>query len=82
MDVFLLAADEFLGDMPIVPDVVDDLGTDEFDMDEVLVCYITDPSGTSLMAIAGAIVIDIGGPISHGAIVDGSAGTVTVVTPA
>ena len=36
---------------------------------EVLVCRTTDPSWASTMMLASALVIDIGGPISHGAIV-------------
>jgi pyruvate,water dikinase len=37
--------------------------------DDVLVCRATDPSWAATMALSAAIVIDIGGPISHGAIV-------------
>jgi pyruvate,orthophosphate dikinase len=36
---------------------------------EILVCRTTDPSWASTMMLASALVIDIGGPISHGAIV-------------
>lgn len=36
---------------------------------EILVCRTTDPSWVSLMMLASALVIDIGGAISHGAIV-------------
>jgi phosphohistidine swiveling domain-containing protein len=36
---------------------------------DVLVCELTDPGWTPLFAVAGAVVIDIGGPLSHGAIV-------------
>jgi pyruvate,water dikinase len=36
---------------------------------DVLVCELTDPGWTPLFAVAGACVIDIGGPLSHGAIV-------------
>jgi phosphohistidine swiveling domain-containing protein len=36
---------------------------------EILVCRTTDPSWASAMMVAAALVIDIGGPISHGAIV-------------
>lgn len=75
---------------------------------EILVCRTTDPSWAAVLIVAAALVIDIGGPISHGAIVarelgipcvigtrdgttrisdgdlirvDGSAGTVEVLTP-
>jgi pyruvate,water dikinase len=36
---------------------------------EILVCRFTDPSWTPLFMLASALVIDIGGPTSHGAIV-------------
>lgn len=36
---------------------------------EVLVCPFTDPSWTPLMATAAAMVVDVGGPASHGAVV-------------
>ena len=36
---------------------------------DVLVCELTDPGWAPLLAIVGAAVIDIGGPLSHGAIV-------------
>ena len=36
---------------------------------EILVCRTTDPSWAATMMLASALVIDIGGPISHGAIV-------------
>jgi len=36
---------------------------------EVLVCATTDPSWSSYFLIASAVVIDVGGPLSHGAIV-------------
>jgi pyruvate,water dikinase len=49
--------------------VVTDLAAEAFEPDEVLVCHTTDPSWASLFVIAGAIVIDIGGFLSHGAII-------------
>ncbi|MEE8164665.1 MAG: PEP-utilizing enzyme [Myxococcota bacterium] len=36
---------------------------------EILVCSITDPSWSSYFLIAAGVVIDVGGPLSHGAIV-------------
>src|SRR5262249_30171872 len=36
---------------------------------EILVCRTTDPSWAAVLIISAALVIDIGGPISHGAIV-------------
>ncbi len=50
--------------------VVDDLDAEPlFEPGEVLVCPRTDPSWASLLWLAGAAVIDVGGPLSHGAIV-------------
>jgi phosphohistidine swiveling domain-containing protein len=49
--------------------IVDPEGDDELEDGEILVCRTTDPSWASLMMVASALVIDIGGPISHGAIV-------------
>lgn len=42
---------------------------DDFQPGDVLVCRITDPSWAPLLAIAAAVVIDIGSSLSHGAIV-------------
>lgn len=36
---------------------------------EIVVAAATDPSWTSMLAVAGAIVLEMGGPLSHGAIV-------------
>jgi len=36
---------------------------------EILVCHFTDPSWSALMALAAALVIDVGSAISHGAII-------------
>lgn len=36
---------------------------------EILVCSTTDPSWSSYFLIAAGVVIDVGGPLSHGAIV-------------
>jgi phosphohistidine swiveling domain-containing protein len=41
----------------------------DLEADDVLVCRATDPSWTSLMTLAAALVIDNGGATSHGAIV-------------
>jgi pyruvate,water dikinase len=62
---------------PVSPGVVDgiarvvlDPGLDDpIEPGEILVCRTTDPSWASTMMLAAALVIDIGGPISHGAIV-------------
>jgi pyruvate,water dikinase len=42
---------------------------DELQAGEILVCHTTDPGWASLMQLAGGLVIDVGGPLSHGAIV-------------
>jgi pyruvate,water dikinase len=49
--------------------IVDASGCDELEPDEVLVCRTTDPSWASAFHLAAAVVIDIGGLGSHGAIV-------------
>lgn len=46
---------------------------------EVLVCRFTDPSWTPLFLLADALVIDIGGPASHGAIVARELGVPCVI---
>lgn len=40
-----------------------------FEAGEILVCQTTDPSWSPYLMLAAAAVIDIGGPLSHGAIV-------------
>ena len=63
--------------IPICPGIVEgiarvitDLDTDDpLEEDEILVCHTTDPSWAGTMMLASALVIDIGGAISHGAIV-------------
>ena len=63
--------------LPVCPGVVTgrarvimDLEHDELlHEDEILVCHTTDPSWASTMMLASALVIDIGGAVSHGAIV-------------
>ncbi len=42
---------------------------DALDDGEILVCETTNPSWASYFLVAGAVVVDIGGPLSHGAIV-------------
>jgi pyruvate,water dikinase len=49
--------------------VLDPQADDPLEPGEILVCRTTDPSWASMMILAAALVIDIGGPISHGAIV-------------
>jgi phosphohistidine swiveling domain-containing protein len=40
-----------------------------FEPGEILVCRVTDPSWAPVLSVAAAVVIDTGGPLSHGAIV-------------
>jgi pyruvate,water dikinase len=46
---------------------------------EILVCETTDPSWASLFLVAGGLVIDIGGAMSHGAIVARELGVPCVI---
>lgn len=89
--------------------VTDPDHSDEVLSGDILVCHTTDPSWAALFFLVSACVVDIGGPMSHGAIVarelglpcvintrdgtrrlrtgdvirvDGSAGTVEIVTRA
>lgn len=49
--------------------ILDPQEDDPVEPGEILVCRTTDPSWASTLMLASALVIDIGGPISHGAIV-------------
>lgn len=49
--------------------VINDPHSEDLDIDEILVCETTDPSWASFFVVASAVVIDVGGPLSHGAIV-------------
>lgn len=49
--------------------VLDPEGAQPLDEGEILVCRTTDPGWVALFALADGLVIDIGGPASHGAIV-------------
>jgi phosphohistidine swiveling domain-containing protein len=49
--------------------ILDPTGDEVLQPGEILVCKTTDPSWASLMMLASALVIDIGGAMSHGAIV-------------
>ena len=50
----------------VLLDVNDDIDLDDGD---ILVCRFTDPSWAPLMSLADALVIDVGGSASHGAVV-------------
>ncbi len=49
--------------------VISDPHSEDLEVDEILVCETTDPSWASFFVVASAVVIDVGGPLSHGAIV-------------
>ena len=49
--------------------VVRDPAATELDDGDILVCETTDPSWVSLFLVAGAVVTDFGGLLSHGPIV-------------
>jgi pyruvate,water dikinase len=49
--------------------VVEDPSFAEVEPDEVLVAPVTDPSWSSIMFISAALVVDIGGTLSHAAVV-------------
>lgn len=49
--------------------VVLEPGGDELLAGEILVCSTTDPSWSAYFLLAAGVVIDVGGPLSHGAIV-------------
>lgn len=59
--------------------VVLDAAVSELAPGEVLVCETTDPSWASLFLVASALVIDIGGALSHGAIVARELGVPCVI---
>ena len=59
--------------------VVLDSDDADVDVDDVLVCPVTDPSWVSVMTVAAALVIDIGGSSSHGAIVARELGVPCVI---
>jgi rifampicin phosphotransferase len=52
---------------------------DEVEPDEVLIAPTTDPSWASIMFISGALVVDIGGALSHAAVVARELGIPCVV---
>ena len=79
------AGDEITG-LAVSPGVVEgrarvvlDAATSELEPGEVLVCETTDPSWASLFLVASALVIDIGGALSHGAIVARELGVPCVI---
>jgi phosphohistidine swiveling domain-containing protein len=59
--------------------VVTDPSFAEVEPDEILVAPTTDPSWASIMFISSALVVDMGGPISHAAVVARELGMPCVV---
>jgi pyruvate,water dikinase len=59
--------------------VVTDPGFTEVEPGEILVTPTTDPSWASIMFISSALVVDIGGPLSHAAVVARELGIPCVV---
>jgi phosphoenolpyruvate synthase/pyruvate phosphate dikinase len=73
--------------LPVCPGVVEGRvqvllnaeAEDDFATGDILVCSFTDPSWTMLINLSGAMVIDVGGALSHGAIVARELGIPTVI---
>lgn len=59
--------------------VVTDPAFSEVEPDEILVAPTTDPSWSSIMFISAGLVVDIGGPLSHAAVVARELGLPCVV---
>jgi pyruvate,water dikinase len=60
--------------------VVTDPSFDDVETDEILVAPTTDPSWSSIMYVSSALVVDIGGPLSHAAVVARELGVPCVVS--
>ncbi len=59
--------------------VCDPVADDPIEPGEILVCHTTDPSWVGWFLVAAALVIDVGGPMSHGAIVARELGVPCVI---
>jgi pyruvate,water dikinase len=59
--------------------IVDPATSDPLEPGEILVCSATDPSWVGHFLVAAALVIDVGGPMSHGAIVARELGVPCVI---
>ncbi len=59
--------------------VRDPATSEELDPGEILVCRTTDPSWGAYFLVAGGLVIDIGGPGSHGAVIARELGVPCVI---
>jgi pyruvate,water dikinase len=59
--------------------LVADPGNADLDDGEILVCATSDPSWSALFLAAKAVIVDVGGPLSHGAIVARELGIPAVI---
>jgi phosphohistidine swiveling domain-containing protein len=59
--------------------LVDDPTDADIENGEILVCDTSDPSWSALFLVAAAVVVDVGGPLSHGAIVARELGIPAVI---
>jgi pyruvate,water dikinase len=59
--------------------IVEDPTFSEIEPDEVLVCVTTDPSWASVLFLSAALVVDIGGLLSHAAVVAREVGVPCVI---
>lgn len=59
--------------------LVTDPGEADLDDGEILVCDTSDPSWSALFLVAAAVIVDVGGPLSHGAIVARELGIPAVI---
>ena len=59
--------------------IVDPATSEPLEPGEILVCNTTDPSWVGHFLVAAALVIDVGGPMSHGAIVARELGVPCVI---
>ena len=59
--------------------VVHDPAFGDIEPDEVLVCVTTDPSWASVLFLSSALVVDIGGLLSHAAVVAREVGVPCVI---
>jgi phosphohistidine swiveling domain-containing protein len=59
--------------------IIDPATSDPLEPGEILVCSTTDPSWVGHFLVAAALVIDVGGPMSHGAIVARELGVPCVI---
>ncbi len=59
--------------------ISDPSNTDGFSKGDILICKVTDPGWAALFSIAGALVADVGGMLSHSAIIAREIGIPAVV---